>query len=220
MQSESNYIKIILLYSIFCIIGIFFIFFLSQWQKPKFHEEKVLKEISCARVLKTWDPQDPGFLPAGKEALKYGKAGARCERRCQESFLAVCTCHFPRCQVCRQEKEPLPSKSSREEVSAVSDGIKLEGRSNFLPTLQTEQSARTDSTMGPLKPESDNGRGGGTIQLKTKADSSQNSIPEALQTKGKNKRVKIDSTLIHGNCTTGIRGISEVEIIQRQSFKS
>lgn len=98
----------------------------------------------------------------------------------------------------------------------MNDRIKLEGRSNFLPTLQTKQSASTNSTMGPLKPESDNGRGGGTIQLKTRADSSQNALPEALQTEGKNKRVKIDSSLIHSNCTMGITGISEVGIIKWQ----
>lgn len=31
---------------------------------------------------------------------------------------------------------------------------------------------------------------------------------------GKNKRVKINSTLIHSNCTTGTIRISEVEIIK------
>lgn len=43
MQSESNYIRIILLSSIFCIIRIFFGLCLNQWQKPKFHKEEVLK---------------------------------------------------------------------------------------------------------------------------------------------------------------------------------
>lgn len=65
------------------------------------------------------------------------------------------------------------------------------GHSNFFPTFQTKRSAGTDSTMGPLKAGSDNGREGGTTQLKTKADSSQNSLPEALQRRekqeGKNK---------------------------------
>ena len=75
MQSESNYIRIILLYSIFCIIRIFSVFSLNQWQKPKFHKGKVPKEISCAKVLKTQDPQDPRFLSAKKEALEQGKAG-------------------------------------------------------------------------------------------------------------------------------------------------
>lgn len=69
----------------------------------------------------------------------------------------------------------------------MSDRIKLEGQSNIFPTLQTKQSASTDSTMGPLKPERDNGRGGGTIQLKTKADPAQNSLPEALKPKRKTR---------------------------------
>lgn len=123
-------------------------------------------------------------------------------------------------QVCGRRSRHRSQRAPGQKVSAVSDRSKLEGRSNFFPTLQTQRSAGTNSTMGPLKPESDNGRGGGTIQLKTKAASSQNSLPEALQTEGKNKRVKIDSTLIHSNCTTGIIGISEVEIIKWQSFKS
>lgn len=80
MQSESNYSEITLLYSIFCIIRIFLVFFLDQWQKPKFHEEKeVLKEISRARVLKTQDLQDPGFPAAEKTVLEQSKQAQRCD---------------------------------------------------------------------------------------------------------------------------------------------
>lgn len=76
MQSESNSIRIILRYSILCITGIFLMFPLKQWQKPTFCKVTVWKEISCANVLKTWDPQDPGFLSAKKEAPESGLAGS------------------------------------------------------------------------------------------------------------------------------------------------
>lgn len=39
MQSESNYVKIILFYNIFCITGMFFVSFLKQWQKPTVSQE-------------------------------------------------------------------------------------------------------------------------------------------------------------------------------------
>lgn len=81
MQSESNYSEIILLYSIFCIIRIFLVFFLDRWQKPKFHKEKeVLKDISCARVLKTQDLQDPGFPAAEKAALEHSKQAQQAQQ--------------------------------------------------------------------------------------------------------------------------------------------
>lgn len=173
------------------------------------------------KVLKTWDPRDPRLLSAKGEGPEQGTASAGSRRGCRRGCAkasAVCTC--PRGLSGVQEEWPLRQTAPGSKVSAVSDRIKPEGRSNFLPTLQSKQSASTDSTMGPLKPESNNGRGGGTIQLKTKADSSQNSLPEALQTEGKNKRVKIDSTLIHSNCTTGIIGTSEVEIVKWQNFRN
>lgn len=170
------------------------------------------------KVIKAWDPWDPRLLSPQHEGPEHGAGSGRgCRRVCGRAP-AVRVC--PEGRSGGQQQRPLRQTAPGRKVTAPSHGIKLEGRSNFLPTLQSKQSASTDSTMGPLKPESDNGRGGSTIQLKTKADSSQNSLPEALQTEGKNKRVKIDSTLIHSNCTTGIIGISEVEIVKRQDFRN
>lgn len=202
MQSESNYIKIILLHNVFCIIRFFFsCSFSTGGGSQQSHKEKDLAEILRAEVLKTQDPRRGSSRPR----QPWREAGPAARQLAQ---------------VCGRRSRHRSQRAPGQKVSTVSDRSKLEGRSNFFPTLQTQRSAGTDSTMGPLKPESDNGRGGGTIQLKTKAASSQNSLPEALQTEGKNKRVKIDSTLIHSNCTTGIIGISEVEIIKWQSFKS
>lgn len=175
---------------------------------PSVAEARVSQGKSLmVKVLKIGSPWHPRLISPKEEGPEQGKAGSGSGKA---SALGTCPGELPGVQ----RERPLRQTAPGRKVSALSDGIKLEGRSNFLPTLQSKQSASTDSTMGPLKPESDNGRGGGTTQLKTKADSSQNSPPEALQTEGKNKRVKIDSTLIHSNCTTGIIEISEVEIVK------
>lgn len=190
-------------------------FFLNHWRKPTVSQGKSPdRNLACRgtkdagptkRLLSATAAREEGS--AGRAARGQEPQGGRTQRG------SSLRCAGRRNSHCSQ-------RAPGRKVSAVSDRSKLEGWSNFFPTLQTKRSASTDSTMGPLKPESDNGRGGGTIQLKTKADSSQNSLPEALQSEGKNKRVKIDSTLIHSNCTTGIIGISEVEIIKWLSFKS
>lgn len=146
MQSESNYVKIILFYNIFCITRMFFVSFLKQWQKPTVSQENSPERNPMCNAL------TPQILPVAAPPALHVQPG-------QES-----------------------TAEQREEAS---------GWSNFFPMLETRQSAGTDSTMGPLKAGSDNGRGGDTTQLKTKADSSQNSLPEALQQRekqeGKNK---------------------------------
>lgn len=106
MQSESNYITIILLCSIFFIIRIFLIFSLLQEQKPKLHIGKVLQETSCAKVLKMQGLQDLRFPSAKKSAgmRRSRHSSVRADVGGTVGKAAVCTCRFKCCQVCRQEQ--------------------------------------------------------------------------------------------------------------------
>lgn len=103
------------------------------------------------KVLKTWDPREPRLLSSKEEGPERGEGGAGSGRGAGGAAGKPRQSHLPWRALRCAAGTAAPSNSSRQEGQCLSDRIKLEGRSNFLPTLQSKQKCQYRQHNGAIE---------------------------------------------------------------------
>lgn len=102
------------------------------------------------KVLKAWDPREARLLSSKEEGAERGGGGARSGRGAGGAGEASAARTCPGGLSGGQRERPL-LKQLPAARSVLSDRVKLQGRSNFLPALQSKQKCQYRQHNGAIE---------------------------------------------------------------------